>query len=256
MTKQNWTDERTAQLVDAVAGLTVVTQDKLAELADLLETTSRSVGSKLRSLTKDGTLILEVQKASDIARVTWPEADEAELKAFLEANAGVFTYSEVAASFQGGKFTTRQLQGKILSLELTDAVKKAEKAAPVRSYTEEEEALYVAKAAEGASLEEIAEVLGKSIQSIRGKGLSLMRENRIVKIPSQTVSQAKAVKADPFEGLDISEMTAEEVAKEIGSSVRGVKNTLTRRGVSCKNHDGAAKRIKLDNKEAEAEATA
>ena len=249
-TKVTWTTERTQNLIDAVAGKAVVSQEDLLNIADSLDTTSRSIGSKLRSLVKEGSITVEVQKASEVARQTWLVADEDELKGFLAENAGTYTYSELSAIFKAGKYETKQLQGKILSLELTDAVKKAEKAAPVRTYTPEEEAIYVTKAAAGESLEAIAEALGKAIQSVRGKGLSLQREGRIAAIPTQAVSTAQAPKADFLETLGdaVVDMTVEEIAEATARSVRGVKNALSRRGVACKDHDGAARRAKIDKK--------
>ena len=243
-----WNTERTQNLVDAVAGKTVVTQEDLNVLAQNLETTSRSVGSKLRSLTKEGTISVEVQKASDVARQTWAEADEDALRNCLAENAGNYTYSELSAIFLNGKYTTKQLQGKILSLELTDSVKKTEKAAAVRTYTEDEEAVYIKMAGEGASLEAVAEALGKKLQSVRGKGLSLMREGRITEIPTQVEKVAKVAKEDFLAGFEVNTMTVEELQEATGKSARGIKNTLSRRGIACADYDGAARRVKLDKK--------
>ena len=38
-------------------------------------------------------------------------------------------------------------------------------------------------------------------------------------------------KADPLADLDIDDMTVEQIADEIGKTVRGVKTMLTRRGL-------------------------
>jgi len=248
MTKATWNESRTNQLIEAVANVEIVSQDLLVKIAAELDTTSRSIGSKLRSLVKDGSVSVEVQKASEVSRLTWAEGKEAALVAFLSENEGVHTYSEISAIFLAGEFTTKQLQGKILSLELTDSVKKTEKPATVRTYSEDEEATYVQLAAQGESLEAVAEALGKSIQSVRGKGLSLMREERIEAIPTQTVSQAKVVKEDILEGLEVASMTVAEIAEATARSARGIKNALSRRGLACKDHDGAARRMKLDKK--------
>lgn len=249
-----WNDERTAALVEAVAGKTEVTQADLTVLAESLETTSRSIGSKLRSLTKEGTVNVVVQKASEVARQTWASADEEALKSFLGEQAGMHTYSELAAVFLNGKYTTKQLQGKILSLELTDAVKKAEKVAAVRTYTEAEEAKYVQLATAGATLEEVAQALGKKLQSVRGKGLSLMREGRISEIPAQAQSTASASKEDFLKDIDVPALTVAEIQEATGKSPQGIKNALSRRGISCVDYDGAARRAKLDSKKEAADA--
>ena len=39
-------------------------------------------------------------------------------------------------------------------------------------------------------------------------------------------------------------MTVTEIADEIGKTERGVKTMLTRRGLTCANHDGAKKAAK------------
>ena len=38
------------------------------------------------------------------------------------------------------------------------------------------------------------------------------------------------------------DMTVEQIADEIGKTVRGVKTMLTRRGLQCANYNGAAKK--------------
>jgi hypothetical protein len=39
-------------------------------------------------------------------------------------------------------------------------------------------------------------------------------------------------------------MTVEQIAESIDKTVRGVKTMLTRRGITCANHDGAKKAAK------------
>jgi len=98
--------------------------------------------------------------------------------------------------------------------------------------------------ANGAFVEELAEALGKSINSIRGKALSFLRSGEITSIPKQKESRAKA-NVDPLDALgDVSGLTVEQIAESIEKTVRGVKTMLTRRGMSCANHDGAKKAAK------------
>lgn len=244
MSKINWNEENTARLVSFVTEGVEVTQDELASIADEMGTTTRSIGAKLRKLGYD------VQKAA--ARVSaWSTEQENELRDFVEANPGAFTYKEIAAQFQGGAFNDKQIQGKILNLELYHLVRKAEKKVAPRTYTPEEEARFVEMANSGASMEALSEAFGKSVASIRGKALSLLRSGEISEMPHQAVSNAKEA-ADPLADLaDISSMTVEEIAEATGKTVRGIKSTLSRRGLTASNYDGAARREKLDAKNAE-----
>lgn len=243
MSKFSWNETNEAQLVE-LAGQSPVSQDTLASVADELGTTARSVGAKLRKLG------YEVDKAAAKASA-WTPAQEAELRALVESNPNAMTYTEIAALFQAGAFSAKQIQGKLLNMELFALVRKADKKAAPRTYTPEEEARFVAMAQEGASIEALAAEFDKTVASVRGKALSLFRAGQIESMPEQTVSTAKKT-TDPINDLgDISALTVEEIAERTGKTVRGVKAALSRRGVSCANHDGAAKRAKLDSKAAE-----
>lgn len=248
-TKFTWTDENVEQLTALIGSDTFITQDRLKEIADELEHTARGVGSKIRQLVKNGVLSAEVQKAADAHKPAWTEDEEAALVDFLNSHEGQMTYNEIAATFLGGKFTNKQVQGKVLSLEMTDKVKKAEKVAAKRSYSEEDEAIYIKFAESGASLEDIARELDRPLQSVRGKGLSLHREGRIAEIPHQAESTASA-RADWLEPVmaDLADLTIEEIAEKVGKSERGVKNALTRRGLVCSDYNGEKQRSKLDAK--------
>lgn len=252
MAKLTWNEEITASLNAKATALNVavITQEQVGniavELADETgkEVTARSVGSKLR---KEG---FEVQKASEVSKSPWTEGQEAELVAFLDANANQYTYAEIAAAVCAGAYNAKQVQGKILSLELTHTVKPTEKAAAVRSFTPDQEADFVNRVVSGQSVEAIADAFGKTVKQVRGKALSLLREGRIEAMPVQATSNAKA-REDVLEGLDVANMTVAEIAEKTGKSERGVKSMLSRRGVSAKDHDGAAKRAKLDAKAGE-----
>ncbi len=254
MSKFVWNEENTAILVEKLAGVSLVSQVMLQEVADELGHTARGVGSKIRQLVKTGVVAVEVQKASEATKSKWTADEEAGLKDFLATNEGAMTYTEIAATFLGGKFTSKEVQGKVLSLELTGSVKKAEKPVAKRGYSEAEEDQYVELANAGKSLEDIAAALGRPLNSVRGKGLSLHREGRIAEIPAQAVSTAKG-REDWLEPVldNLSEMSVAEIAEATGKTERGVKNTLTRRGLSCADHNGAGKREKLDAKAEKAE---
>ena len=79
---------------------------------------------------------------------------------------------------------------------------------------------------DGKFLEEIADAMGRSVNSIRGKLLSMG-----LKAPQRDKKDAKA---DPYAGIeDMLDQTVEEIAEAFDKTVRGVKTVLTRRGLSC-----------------------
>jgi hypothetical protein len=234
MALPKWTDERTQQLVDFV-GEGPVSQSVVQEAAENLETSSRSVSSKLRKMG------YEVELASASASKSFSDEQEATLRNFVEDNSGSYTYAEIASNFEGGAFSAKSIQGKILSMELTEHVKPAPKVESVRTYTPEEEEQFVNLVNGGSFVEEIAEALGKSVNSIRGKALSLLRSGDINAIPKQRETKGSS-KADVLADLDISGMSVEDIANEIGKTVRGVKTMLTRRGLQCADYNGAAKK--------------
>ena len=172
----SWTEERTAELVAAVGSDTPVSQDTAAAAAVQLEVSTRSVSAKLRKMG------IEVEKAGPRARV-FSDEQEAALVSFLENNAGNFTYAEIADAFSSGSFSAKQIQGKVLSLELTSSVKATPKPESVKTYSDAEEATFVKLANSGAFLEDIAEALGKTLASVRGKALSLNRTEVLSSIP-------------------------------------------------------------------------
>ena len=86
--------------------------------------------------------------------------------------------------------------------------------------------------------------MGRSVNSVRGKALSLLRSGDIDAIPRQEVTKSNGT-TDPFSDIDdISAMTVEAIAEEIGKTQRGVKTMLTRRGLTAADYDGAAKAAK------------
>ena len=178
MALPKWTDERTQQLVDFV-GEGPISQAQVADAADELETSTRSVSSKLRKMG------YEVELASSVSTKSFSDEQEATLEAFVTDNSGQYTYAEIADSFEGGHFSAKSIQGKILSMELTSHVKPAEKQESVRTYSPEEEATFINMVNDNAFVEEIADALGKSVNSIRGKALSLLRSGDINAIPKQ-----------------------------------------------------------------------
>lgn len=242
-TKITWNEENTAKLVE-LAGTGEVSQINLVEIAEALGTTSRSIGAKLRRME------YVVAKAAPKTSA-WDKDQEDALESLVNANANKLTYAEISASFEGGVFNAKQIQGKLLSMELFSLVRKADKVAPQRTYTEAEETKFVTLANDGATMESLAEAFSKPIASVRGKALSLLKSEHITAMPKQETSSAKA-RTDIFEGIDVSVFTIEQLVEQTDKSVRGIKSTLSRRGISCADYDGAAKRAKLDAAKTEA----
>ena len=242
---KKWNEETVQTLMNIVGNESPVGVATLEKAAEALGFTVRSVASKLRQL---DVVVASMAKEKTSA---FSEDESAKLAAFVENNAGSFTYAQIAEAFANGKFTAKQIQGKILALELTGSVKPAEKVEAARTYTEAEEAKFVKMVEAGSFIEEIAAALNKSVNSVRGKALSLSRAGAISGIPKQKESHAKE-QTDAIEALGdkVASMTVAEIAAATDKTERGIKTALTRRGISCKDHDGAAKRAKAEAKQA------
>ena len=237
MALPKWTDERTQALTDFVGGESPVSQATVAEAADQLETSTRSISSKLRKMG------YEVELASAAGGKSFSESQEATLRTFVTDNSGEYTYAQIAEHFEGGSFSPKSIQGKILSMELTEHVKPAPKVESVRTYSADEEATFISMVNDGAFVEAIAEALDRSVNSVRGKALSLLRSGDIAAIPRQETTRGSA-NVDPLADVDVASMTVEAIAEAIGKTARGVKTMLTRRGLTAADYDGAAKAAK------------
>jgi len=235
-----WNEEREATLTTIVGSTSPVTAAIVEDAAKQLETTTRSVASKLRKMGFD------VDSMSKNVSKKYTDEQEAELSGFLEKHSGQYTYAEVASSVLGGEFSTKQIQGKILSMELTSHVKPTPKAENVKTYSDAEEAkLLDLLAVDGVFIEDVAAAMGREVNSIRGKILSLSRVNEGITIPKQKNYKTKNA-VDPIEALgDISDLSVEEIAEKVEKTVRGVKTMLTHRGLKCKNYDGARRAEKI-----------
>lgn len=236
-----WDEERTNNLM-AIAGdpetAGTITNDIVAEAAEALETTTRSISSKLRKMGYD------VESSVKATKKSFTEEEEEALREFVESNPNVYTFAEIALSVFGDVERARNVQGKLLSMELTSLVKKAEPKESVKTYTDDEEDMIVDLVNKGAFIEEIAQKLDRDIKSIRGKCLSMLRSHGI-EMPKQDKSNAKTP-VDSLEALGeaISDLSVDEIAEKIGKTVRGIKVMLTHRGLTAKDYDGAAKKAK------------
>lgn len=233
-----WTDEKTAELLEVVGDARPVVQGVVAKAAEVLEVSTRSISAKLRKLGE------EVEKAGPRAR-KFSDEQETALVQFLSDNAGQYTYAEIAGAFGAGKFTAKQIQGKVLSLELTDAVKPTPKPEVKKTYSDAEEATFIKLAKSGAFLEDIADALDRTIASVRGKALSLNRVDQLDSIPKQRESHA-ANKVDVIEDLynsgELVNLTVNEIAEKSGKTPRGVRTIITRRGYEAVDYKAKAKK--------------
>lgn len=242
---KKWDDEAVQKLLSLAGNESPVSVSTVEAAAEALGVTVRSVAAKLRQLDKPVASMAK-EKVSAFS----PE-EGAALEAFVKDNAGAYTYKELATEFAGGKFNNKQIQGKVLALELTGSVKPAEKVEVARTYTEAEEAKFVKMVAAGSFIEEIAVGLGKELPSVRGKALSLLRAGVIAKIPAQKESHAKNT-VDPVTALGnkIASMTVAEIAAASEKTERGIRTILTRRGIAALDYDGSAKKAKAEGKKA------
>jgi predicted transcriptional regulator len=242
---KNWSDEAVATLNSIVGNASPVSVELVERAAETLGKSTRSIASKLRQLDREVASMAKEKVAAFTAE------EGAALAAFVTDNAGQYTYKEIAENFRDSKFTAKQVQGKLLALELTGSVKPTEKVEVAGKYSEAEEAQFVALANSGAFIEDIASALGKEVSSVRGKALSLMRKEQIAKIPAQRESHA-ANQVDPVDALGdkIATMTVEQIAAAVDKTERGVRTMLTRRGLDCADYKGKAKKEKAEAKAA------
>ena len=244
---KKWSDEAIEQLLSLAGDVTPVAVATVEAAAEALGFTVRSVASKLRQLDK------EVVSMAQVKAAAFTEDEGNQLAAFVKANEGQYTYKDIAEQFADGKFNNKQIQGKILAMELTGAVKPAEKLEVAKTYSDAEEAKFVKMVQAGSFIEEIATALAKTLPSIRGKALSLLRSGQIDKIPAQKESHAKE-STDPVDalGADIVNMTVADIATAIDKTERGVRTLLTRRGIDAKDYSGSQKKAKAEGKAAKA----
>ena len=79
-----------------------------------------------------------------------------------------YTYAEIAENFGRWRIFCKSIQGKILSMQLTEHVKPAPKVETVKSYNEDEEA-FVSMVNDGAFIEQIAESLAEALTQLEVK---------------------------------------------------------------------------------------
>ena len=242
-TNKKWNDAAVATLTSIVGNESPVSAATVEKAAATLEVSVRSVASKLRQMD------IEVASMAKEKVATFTPEQGKDLANFVQDNAGEYTYAEIAEKFEDGHFSPKQIQGKLLALELTSMVKPTVKVEVARTYTEAEEATFVKMAKGGKFIEEIAAALGKTVPSVRGKALSLTRSGQIDNIPKQKESHAKdVVDAVAALGDALASMTVAAIAVAVDKTERGVRTLLTRRGIKVADYDGKAKKEKAEAK--------
>lgn len=217
MSKFEYTDEMVGRMQNMCAS--GVTEELILQLVDEFEFPRRSVTAKLRKLGFD------VPRKPSQAPV-FSDEETTELKGVLESQSGVLTAEEIAGQVAGGKFSARQINGKALSLEMTQHIKPAEKKVTPRTYTPEEEDTITKMVGNSAFIEDIAAELDKAVNSVRGKLLSMG-----LKAPQRDKKDAKS---DAYAGIkDLLHMSVEDLASHFDKTPRGVKTVLTRRKLAC-----------------------
>jgi len=242
-TNKKWNDAAVATLKSIVGNESPVSAATVEKAAAKLEVSNRSVASKLRQMD------IEVASMAKEKVATFTPEETKALSNFVQDNEGEYTYAEIAEKFEDGHFSPKQIQGKLLALELTSMVKPTVKVEAARTYTEAEETMFVKMAKGGKFIEEIAAALGKTVPSVRGKALSLTRSGLIDNIPKQKESHAKeAIDAVGALGEAIVNMTVAAIAVAVDKTERGVRTLLTRRGIKVADYDGKAKKEKAEAK--------
>lgn len=201
-----------------------VTEEDVVDLMAEFDVPRRSLTAKMR---KEG---FDVPKKIKVPTFTVEET--ATLEEFMDAHAGQYTAKELAVNFMDGKFTERALTGKLLSMDKLGPnwVKPTEKQVVPKTFTEDQEATIREMVEDSKFIEEIAEAVGKSVQSVRGKLLSMG-----LKAPQR---DKKASKKDAYEGIEelAETMTVAELMAHYDKTERGVKTVLARRKLTCKDY--------------------
>ena len=250
MSKFNWTPEAEAVLSGIVGSNLdeTVSKEVITEAVENIEGAEiRNITGKLRNM---GFTCVSMAKAAKAA--TFTEEEGQALVDFAQDNAGEYTFAEMAAKFADGKFDTRQVQGKLLSVKLSNTAKPTERAEVHKQYTDEQEVDFIQMAKDGHCIEDIAKAMGKEVKSARGKALSLLRKGDIDGIPV-TRDKVERAETDLFGDLETEEMTVKEISEATDKSERGVKTTLTRRGLDAVDYKGSTRRAKLEAKKETAE---
>ena len=242
MSLPKWNEERENTLTALVNGESPVSTETVKHIAEEMETSERSVASKLRKMG------VEVDKKADAAPA-FDEAQTEQLRGIVDANPGAFTAQEVADQL-GADFSLKQIRGKLLSMDLAGALKHVEPVAIPRKYTPEQEARIVDMVQGGSFVEDIAAEMDKTVQQIRGKCLSLLREVDGLTMPETRDKVGKTETANPYEGLDLKTLSVADISEATNKTERAVKTYLTKSGINCANYKGATRRERLDKKAA------
>jgi len=92
MTTPKWTEDRTRILTAIVENMDTISQDTVATTAVELDTTTRSISSKLRKMG------YEVELAASAHKKAFTDDQADALSAFVTGNSGEYTYADIAAN--------------------------------------------------------------------------------------------------------------------------------------------------------------
>ena len=115
-TSKKWSDDNIATLQSFVNGESPVSASVVQTAATAMNISERSVASKLRQLGQT------VESMATVKAPKFSTEQGAALVAFLNNNVGTMTYKQIAEDFENGAFSAKEIQGKVLALELTNAV--------------------------------------------------------------------------------------------------------------------------------------
>jgi DNA-binding CsgD family transcriptional regulator len=215
-----WTEELVAKLVEGLDKNTEVPYSKCQEIAENLNISDRSVTGKLRVLG------FKVGRKTKPGKVYTPE-DEERIRKMVEKG---YTQKQIADKL--GK-DIKSIGGKLLAMGIKGVERGVPKkeAAP-KKFTEAEEAKIKELAENGAYVEEIADALGKTVQQIRGKLVSM----KISGVPTKNKKTAtkkvytdavvEQVKALAAEGKSV-----EEIAEALELNEKGLRSKMGKLGL-------------------------
>lgn len=208
-----YTDEMDSTIVAAVTEANgLATKEVIADLSDELDVPARSLAYRMRNV-----LELDVESTTKAPSFT---ADETET--FLELADGTKTAEEIAVVMDK---TPAQVRGKNLACKTTLA--PSEKAEPkAKVYSDAEEVRIEALVEDGKFLEEIAAAMGREVNSIRGKLLSMkLKAPQRDHVAVKTAVYTDEIVADLVTRVAAGE-TLDQIVEATGLNVRGLKSKL------------------------------
>jgi len=210
-----YTDTMVQTIEDALVGVVTASKVLVAELAESLEVSEKSLAAKIRNM--------GYTTENAVKGKTFTEAETAQFESL--ASAGTATAEDIAEAM--GK-TTAQIRGKALACKATLAP-SPKKAPAVLKYTEAETETVTQMAENGDFIEDIAEAMNRTVAQIRGKLLSLKLKapQRESKAKARTVVYTDEVIASVITAVGEGQSSA-DIAESLELNVRGLRSRLGR----------------------------